>query len=632
MEAFRLPRRPRPAPPATSDGGPTRDNHDDGALFVCKGVKYYSPALFYAAPAITKAPFPMLICDVLKLRDCRLVYKNGGYTPASQNILMFGNHPVQKIMVQGKVVGERWHEMSQDKFFMFLEISDGTAESALTVRIQSQLYHQRLIGFEKNNNLLVQVRGVANVYNDQVEIHADWLDVVGDKRDMGVEMDWWDRALGMKAEVLQDPWDLRGQVDEAKKKLESLSEECEEERRAAKEQQKREEAFELQRVSESERAKEEHTTAADTAVDGQVAESAEQDSDGSGYATATEIEDDESSEVYEGMREEEAEQEEVIEEEAAVIGQEMAVLEEETRSSGEEMEQAKVDSRAVAEAEQPVVKRRKKSEKVPDKTPEAPEEAKAPKTVDVQKTEEQTSAGIQFLLPPPAFVGTRVSVSLLSRFEDDHDAVEKEILRYCLQTDSSKFSLDRLMSDRSVTLAVYEAILRTRAEQSSEPLDSELDQHSFKLIFHSARKSLCHTKLVKLTKSSNIETAGLKNVQEYLSNLVDHVMHQTKIAVQELKDGSDNVGEFCQNMVQFYHTRLGRLVLTSRSMISKVQDKFSATITAPVIRQIMAHTIGSAETDHSIELGDGLQVNFTWYYLVKHCHYMYLPEIVHSGK
>ncbi|KAG7875964.1 hypothetical protein KL938_004898 [Ogataea parapolymorpha] len=598
MEAFRLPRKSRPALSASSDGKSPHEQHNDGTLFVSKGVKYYLPVLFYTAPAITKAPFPMLICDVLKLRDCRRVYKNEGYAPASQNILMLGNHPVQKILVQGKVVGERWHEMSQDKFFMFLEISDGTAENALTVKIQSQLYHQRLNGFEKNSNLLVQVRGVANVYNDQVEICAEWLDVVGDKRDMGVEMDWWDRALSMKAEVLEDPWEYRGDVDEAKKNGEKLLKEWQEERRAAKEederlvlQLKREKAYERQQNLENERAKADFATEADVA-NGQAADSAEHDSEGSGYATATEIEEsDEANEVYEDTREASSD----VEQEEVVIGEEEEVREE----KGEE--------------EQPVKKRRKKEPKAP-------------------QTDEQTSANAQFLLPPPAFVGTRVSISLLGHFDDDHNAVEKEILRFCLQTTDSKFSLDRLMADRLVAVSVYQEILRTRAEQDSEPLNSDLDQHSFKLFFHAARKSLCHTKLLKLTKSSNIETNSLKNVQEYFLNLINHVMHQMKIVIQELKDDSDNVEEFCRNMVQFYHTRLGRFVLTSRSMVSKVQDKFSVSITAPMIRQIMAHTICSAETDHSIELEDGLQINFTWYYLVKHCHYMYLPEIVHSGK
>ncbi|KAG7746760.1 hypothetical protein KL912_003889 [Ogataea haglerorum] len=602
MEAFRLPRRSRPAPSASSRQNSPPGQQDDGVLFVSKGVRYYSPALFHAAPAIRRAPFPMLICDVLKLRDCRRVYKNEGYAPASQNILMLGNHPVQKIVVQGKVVGERWHEMSQDRFFMFLEISDGTAENALTVKMQSQLYHQRLIGFEKNNNLLVQVRGVASVYNDLVEIHADWLDVVGDKRDMGAEMDWWDRALSMKAEVLEDPWEFHGDVCEEKKKARNALKEWEEEDERPVLQPERKEASGKRHALANVPAREESAREADVAADVQPADSGEHDLDGSGYATATEIEEsDESDDVYEDTQEEPR---------PAMI------------------EETAEDSSADGEAGQREKKRRKKTpEKVSEKIP--PEAAAAQKA---RQTEKYASASAQFLLPPPAFVGTRVSVSLLSQFEDDQDSMEKEILRFCLHTDDSKFSLDRLMADRSVALAVYQAILRTRAEQDFEPLHSALDEHSFKLFFHAARKSLCHTRLVKLTKSSNIETGSLKNVQGYFANLVNHVMHQVEIAVQELKDGSESVDELYENMVQFYHTRLGRFVLTSRSMIGKVQDKFAVSVSPPVIRQIMAHAICAAETDRSIELEDGAQVIFTWYYLVKHCHYMYLPEIVRSGK
>ncbi|ODV86164.1 hypothetical protein CANARDRAFT_186670, partial [[Candida] arabinofermentans NRRL YB-2248] len=155
------------------------------------GINYYMPNLFHLAKSLNYSELylPMLICDIMKLSNCMSIYRADGFEPSNRNIAMLGNHPVSKMSILGKVVSEKWQEYGKSvdkiKTLHVLDMNDGSCDRSLAIN------------------------GVVKFWNDNIELCADSVQVLGKKSELDVELDWWTRTMAIREEYFGQPWVLK---------------------------------------------------------------------------------------------------------------------------------------------------------------------------------------------------------------------------------------------------------------------------------------------------------------------------------------------------------------------------------------------------------------------------------------
>ncbi|VEU24277.1 DEKNAAC105576 [Brettanomyces naardenensis] len=192
------------------------------------GVDYYAPNLFHNADTLNYddngSYLPMLIKDILLIKDPRQIYHNEGYEPASKGISLYMNHPVRNISLLGRVVSEKYRESSYankngksiQKVTYFLEMNDSSTDQNIQVKIDKAHYLLNNLSLDRNFSKLIKVCGkISFFYNfngsdiaagQTVEVHAESLEVVGSKADFRTELDWWKLAMLTRKKYLLSPW------------------------------------------------------------------------------------------------------------------------------------------------------------------------------------------------------------------------------------------------------------------------------------------------------------------------------------------------------------------------------------------------------------------------------------------
>ncbi|GME71772.1 unnamed protein product [[Candida] boidinii] len=170
-------------------------------------ISFYSPNIFDCAPTMKyQGYFPIFICDLLKVRNCRNIYGSGGYEASSNNIVMLKNHPLQKVMICGKILGESYHEISAKKAYHSLLISDGSTGDFLTVKIGRSLYMQSFQDTYRNPSRLLSICGEVTFFNDKPELSVHYTSQVGNIGDLTAEIKWWELTNQIRKTYLKDPW------------------------------------------------------------------------------------------------------------------------------------------------------------------------------------------------------------------------------------------------------------------------------------------------------------------------------------------------------------------------------------------------------------------------------------------
>lgn len=171
------------------------------------GISFYSPNIFDCAPTMKyQGYFPIFICDLLKVRNCRNIYGSGGYDASSNNIVMLNNHPLQKIMICGKILGEYYHEISAKKAYYSLLVSDGSTGDVLTVKLARGLYMQSFQDTYRNPQRLLSICGEITFFNDNPELCVHYTSQVGTIGDLTTEIKWWELTNQIRNKYLKDPW------------------------------------------------------------------------------------------------------------------------------------------------------------------------------------------------------------------------------------------------------------------------------------------------------------------------------------------------------------------------------------------------------------------------------------------
>ncbi|GMG39553.1 unnamed protein product [Ambrosiozyma monospora] len=208
------------------------------------GINYYHPNIFHTSKTLRYQSdgkyFPLSIRDLLKVENCKDVYDALGRHPDSFHIILFDNHPLQKIRIMGKVIGERWQEFENDvgygygynernsreskgyaerttvtrtvspniqtKTIHLLDLNDGSSSSSVTVKLESLQYTMCGFNFEKNFDKLVQVDGMIKFYRGSITLVAESVRVMGSINDLMLEVNWWKQVMSVRKEYIAQPW------------------------------------------------------------------------------------------------------------------------------------------------------------------------------------------------------------------------------------------------------------------------------------------------------------------------------------------------------------------------------------------------------------------------------------------
>ncbi|QPG76007.1 hypothetical protein FOA43_003393 [Brettanomyces nanus] len=192
------------------------------------GVNYYVPNIFHTANTLrykeSGGYMPIFIKDILKIKDTREIYHTDGYEAAAKGITLYGNHPLKNICIMGRIVSEKFRESEfmdktgdmKQKITYFMEMTDSSTDETIQVKVDRMQYLLNHLRLDHNYDILLKVRGNAAFYYNfsnpgpsnlrSIELHADTVQVVGDKCDIRVELEWWDIVMTVRKGYLLKPW------------------------------------------------------------------------------------------------------------------------------------------------------------------------------------------------------------------------------------------------------------------------------------------------------------------------------------------------------------------------------------------------------------------------------------------
>lgn len=184
------------------------------------GVTYYNPNLFHNASTICDSKrgeyLPMLVRDILKVKDPRKLYQNEGYQAATEGICMFKNWPLQNISIQGRIRDERCIEpLSKDtrtpkRSAYILSLNDSSTDRSIPVKVDVIYYRLSQLSLKRDKGILLRASGHIHFLRGRsqpiIELLADRIEVIGKKQELFKETSWWKDALEKRSRLLNIPW------------------------------------------------------------------------------------------------------------------------------------------------------------------------------------------------------------------------------------------------------------------------------------------------------------------------------------------------------------------------------------------------------------------------------------------
>lgn len=164
---------------------------------------YYVPELFHLSTTYTSC-VELLIQDIVEAVPVDKIYGPWGYY--NRNVLIINNHPIKKIKVFGRIIGEIYREIESGNDFVIVTIDDS---SGLSMKVKMLEAKYTGIGLSWGNNYgkIIECTGIlqATHYQGSRVLLPDFVEVVGTKYDFGVELKCWEARLESR-EILAQPW------------------------------------------------------------------------------------------------------------------------------------------------------------------------------------------------------------------------------------------------------------------------------------------------------------------------------------------------------------------------------------------------------------------------------------------
>lgn len=171
-------------------------------------VCFYAPENFRLAPTYGVI-VPLAVSDILHSESVLSVYGTSAIEQYSENFFLVGNHPVQKIRVFGKIVGEQYR-LSEDgkRDYILVTIDDclGTVLS-INVKVSKAIYTASGLILDNCYGVIIEVAGALTlIYDMDPRIDANYVGILGKYDDLDAEIRCWSAILHFRERVLSKPW------------------------------------------------------------------------------------------------------------------------------------------------------------------------------------------------------------------------------------------------------------------------------------------------------------------------------------------------------------------------------------------------------------------------------------------
>lgn len=191
-------------------------------------IDYYVPDIFHLSWTL-QDDINLEICmnDLMNCKRVTDVYKNDGFKAESEHIIMFGNWPIKKIKIVGKVISCECRDLN-----WVVYIDDGSYEKGngcLEIHINKYVWatmelEGSSIGLQQGWSIAVYGHVRIIRYDEyQVIIDADRVSITGMKsgEDLLQQIEWWNKVI-IQRKKLSFPWVIDMNTQDAMEALRSL--------------------------------------------------------------------------------------------------------------------------------------------------------------------------------------------------------------------------------------------------------------------------------------------------------------------------------------------------------------------------------------------------------------------------
>ncbi|KAK6461155.1 telomere regulation protein Stn1-domain-containing protein [Scheffersomyces coipomensis] len=168
---------------------------------------FYVPQVFHSSKTFGMVA-PLFINDINESPVLETIY--GPNATYARDAILINNHPVRRVKLFGKVVGERYRDFGfgnrNNHIMVTIDDSSSSSRSQIPVKIDESKYIAKGFSFGNNYGKLIEICGVCTFRFGEREIRSDFVNVLGNEYDIHIEIDRWNERLEFRRDVLSIPW------------------------------------------------------------------------------------------------------------------------------------------------------------------------------------------------------------------------------------------------------------------------------------------------------------------------------------------------------------------------------------------------------------------------------------------
>ncbi|ODQ82865.1 hypothetical protein BABINDRAFT_159362 [Babjeviella inositovora NRRL Y-12698] len=172
---------------------------------------YYAVFLFDENPVAKLNVYaPLFIRDIVHSADIIGIYGFLGlHSQARANYVMVNNHPLLRVRVSGRIVGETIRETEKQECFIYVLLDDSSCLLYLTCKITKRLWLPAGLPFDNwktSRGTMIELEGSVATFNRRIEFQPVSVKVIGGRTDLDVEMRLIREKHAFRQRYLVKPW------------------------------------------------------------------------------------------------------------------------------------------------------------------------------------------------------------------------------------------------------------------------------------------------------------------------------------------------------------------------------------------------------------------------------------------
>lgn len=175
------------------------------------GKVYYSPELFHLSTTFGTIT-ELLINDINKAEQADRIYGAWGYY--NRNTIIVNNHPVKKIKIFGKIIGEIYRQVEATNYDYVILTLDDNSGSTVKVKVLESKYTFLGLSWGNNYGKIIECSGIlqGTKFQGSKVLLPDFIEIIGKKYDFDIELKCWNSRIQTRLK-LQIPWEISPALD-----------------------------------------------------------------------------------------------------------------------------------------------------------------------------------------------------------------------------------------------------------------------------------------------------------------------------------------------------------------------------------------------------------------------------------